>query len=167
MAPPRDGAPVPSSTATGRDSTVDEPVVPRTRLHRVTFLLAGVYNVAWGLLSVLDPGWLFRLAGMTPMTHPAVFQTLGMVVGLYGVLYLDVARDPAGGWLVAAVGLAGKLLGPAGFAWLVATGEWPLAAGVLVLTNDLLWWGPFALYLHDAWPAFGAEVIDRGRGTRE
>ena len=44
--------------------------------------------------------------------HPAVFACLGMVVGLYGVLYFEVARDPERGWLIAAVGLAGKILGP-------------------------------------------------------
>jgi hypothetical protein len=25
---------------------------------------------------------------------------------------------------------------------------------VLIATNDLIWWVPFALYLRDAWPAF-------------
>jgi len=35
-----------------------------------------------------------------------------MVLGLYGILYLDVARRPTQGWLVAAVALTGKTLGP-------------------------------------------------------
>jgi hypothetical protein len=25
---------------------------------------------------------------------------------------------------------------------------------VLCLTNDLIWWAPFSLYLYDAWPEF-------------
>ena len=45
-----------------------------------------------------------------------------MVLGLYGILYLDVARRPAHGWLVAAVALTGKILGPVGLAWLILTG---------------------------------------------
>jgi len=49
-----------------------------------------------------------------------------MVVGLYGVLYLEVARRPEHGFLLAAVGLAGKLLGPIGAAiLLIVRGEWP------------------------------------------
>lgn len=131
-----------------------EETIPRRRVHRVTFLLAGGYNVAWGLYAVIDPQWLFRVSGMAPMRHPEIFATLGMVIGLYGILYLDVARAPERGWLVAAVGLAGKLLGPLGFAVAVATGAWVRSAVILVVTNDLIWWLPFGLYLYDAWPAF-------------
>ncbi len=110
--------------------------------------------MAWGLYAAIDPQWLFRFAGMAPMRHPEIFMTLGMVIGLYGILYLEVARAPERGWLVAAVGLAGKLLGPLGFAFVIVTGAWPPSTVVLVLTNDLLWWLPFGLYLCDAWPAF-------------
>ena len=42
--------------------------------------------------------------------YPAIFACLAMVIGLYGVLYLDVARRPEEGWLIVAVGLAGKVL---------------------------------------------------------
>lgn len=128
------------------------PVAPLRRqgFHRAVFVAAGLYNICWGAYAVIDPQWLFRFAGMPPETHPEIFMTLGMVLGLYGVLYLEVARRPAYGFPVAAVGLAGKILGPAGWAWLVITGRWPIASGVIVLTNDLIWWVPFALYLRDA-----------------
>lgn len=132
--------------------------LPRRRLHRAVFVAAGAYNLAWGALAAADPQWLFRFAGMERATHPAVFATLGMVVGLYGLLYLEVARVPERGFPVAAVGTAGKVLGPAGFAWLVATGAWPARAAVLVVTNDLVWWVPFAVYLRDAWPVYRADL---------
>ncbi len=137
--------------------------ISRRRFHRTVFLLAAVYNAGWGLYAAIDPQWLFRTAGMAPMRHPSIFATLGMVVGLYGILYLEVARVPEQGWLIAAVGLAGKLLGPIGFAVLVLTGEWPLSASILVLTNDLVWWLPFGLYLVDAWPAFRADFTADAR----
>ena len=44
-----------------------------------------------------------------------------------------------------------------GLAWLILTGTWPAATVVLVLTNDLIWWIPFAVYLRDAWPLFRRE----------
>jgi len=31
---------------------------------------------------------------------------------------------------------------------------------VLCLTNDLIWWVPFSLYLYDAWPEFIRELSD-------
>ncbi|GIE30905.1 hypothetical protein Ait01nite_039500 [Actinoplanes italicus] len=126
--------------------------LPRRRLHRAVFVAAGVYNIAWGLYAVADPQWLFRVSGMTPQNQPQIFMTLGMVLGLYGLLYLEVARRPEDGFAIAAVGLAGKLLGPIGWLGLYITGEWPLASGVILLTNDLIWWLPFGLYVRDAWP---------------
>ena len=77
-----------------------------------------------------------------------------MVVGLYGLLYLEVARVPERGWLLAAVGLTGKVLGPIGLLLLLWQGVWPPATLVLCLTNDFIWWVPFFLYLYDSWPHF-------------
>jgi len=126
----------------------------RQKAYRAVFLTAGAYNILWGIYAVADPQWFFRLTGLPLSNTPQIFATLGMVLGLYGILYLDVALRPAQGWLVAAVALTGKILGPLGLAWLILTGTWPPAAVVLVLTNDLIWWIPFALYLRDAWPPF-------------
>jgi hypothetical protein len=139
--------------------------IRRRGLHRAAFAAAGAYNLAWGAYAALDPQWLFRLAGMPPLNHPAIFACLGMVVGVYGLLYLEVARAPERGFAVAAVGLLGKVLGPLGLARLVASGEWPAASIVVCLTNDLVWWIPFGLYLHDAWPFYRADAAaDRRRG---
>src|SRR5918912_1318860 len=129
-------------------------MIAHRRRHRITFCLAGGYNVLWGLYAGLDPQWLFRFAKLPLLNHPQIFACLGMVVGLYGILYLEIARVPERGWLLAAVGLLGKLLGPAGLAVLILTGQWPLATIVLCLTNDLIWWLPFAWSPQDAWPFF-------------
>lgn len=133
---------------------MDEATIPRRRLHRAAFLAAGVYNLAWGAWSALDPQWIFRIAGMEPLNHPEIFACLAMVVGLYGLAYLEVARRPARGWAIAAVGMAGKVLGPIGMVALIARGAWPARGFVMCLTNDLIWWAPFGLYLRDAWPAY-------------
>jgi hypothetical protein len=132
-------------------------MMPRQRFHRIVFLLAGTYNIVWGLYAAFDPQWLFRFAAMPPQNQPAVFACLGMVVGLYGILYYEVARRPERGWLIAAVGLTGKVLGPIGLAVLIAKGTWPPATLILTATNDVVWLIPFALYLRDAWPAYRAD----------
>jgi hypothetical protein len=133
-------------------------MIAHRRLHRCIFGAAGIYNLAWGAYAAFDPQWLFRYAGMPLQNYPQVFACLGLVVGLYGIVYLEIARLPERGWLLAAVGLLGKVLGPLGLAVLIWRGQWPLATAVLCLTNDLIWWGPFALYLYDAWPAFRRSV---------
>jgi len=134
--------------------------VRRRKFHRLVFIAAGVYNIAWGIHSVYDPQWLFRFSGLPLLNHPAIFACLGMVVGLYGIAYLEIARVPERGWLLAAIGLAGKVLGPLGWLQLVWSGRWPLATLVLCLPNDLIWWVPFGLYLYDARPSV-ATILNR------
>ena len=129
-------------------------MIKRRRFHRVVFCAAGVYNICWGLYSAIDPQWLFRFAGMPLQNYPQIFACLGMVVGVYGILYWEVARVPERGWLIAAVGFLGKVLGPIGLARLIWSGAWPPATLLLSLTNDFIWWIPFSLYLYDAWPFF-------------
>jgi hypothetical protein len=126
------------------------------RVHRWVLAAAGIYNIAWGAYAALDPQWLFRVAGMPPSNTPQIFACLGMVLGLYGLLYLEVARRPSDGWPIAAVGLAGKILGPIGLAGLIVTGVWPWQTVAIIITNDLIWWVPFALYLRASWPAYRA-----------
>jgi len=133
-------------------------MIRRREVHRTVFLIAGIYNIGWGIYSTANPQWLFRYAGMPLENHPEVFACLGMVIGLYGILYLEVARVPERGWLLAAVGLAGKLLGPIGMARLILSGQYPVSAGILCVTNDLIWWIPFAIYLYDAWPLFKQDI---------
>src|SRR5688572_28747000 len=133
-------------------------MMKRRRLHQVVFCADGVYNIAWGLYSVSDPQWLFRFSGLHLYNHPQIFVCLGMVVGLYGILYLEVARVLERGWLLAAVGLLGKVLGPIGLARLIWSGEWPSSTLILCITNDFIWWIPFSIYLHDAWAFFRRDL---------
>ncbi len=74
------------------------------------------------------------------------------------MLYLDVALRPERGFLIAAVGLAGEIFGPLGWLWLFSTGQWPVSSGILVVTNDLVWWIPFVVYLVDARPNWWRDV---------
>ena len=100
-------------------------MVSRRKFHRLVFLLAGLYNIGWGIYSSIKPQWLFEFSGLPPSNHPEIFMCLAMVIGLYGILYLEIARNPERGWLIAAVGLAGKVLGPIGAIGLIWNNTWP------------------------------------------
>jgi hypothetical protein len=141
-------------------------MIPRRRVHQVVFVAAGLYNIAWGLWSAAQPQWLFQFVGLPPANHPAIFACLAMVIGLYGILYLEVARMPERGWLIAAVGLTGKVLGPLGLSVLIVRGVWPPSTLVLCLTNDFIWWLPFGLYLKDSWPRYRAGFAGAPSGGR-
>jgi len=113
-------------------------------------IAAGVYNLVWGAAVILAPGLVFDLFSMDPPRYPSIWQCVGMIVGVYGVGYLIAASDPRRHWPIVLVGLLGKLLGPIGFGVELAKGTFPLEFGLTIITNDLIWWIPFAMILWDA-----------------
>jgi peroxiredoxin len=115
---------------------------------RLVLILAAVYNVAWGGLTVLFPLFMFNTFGMEAPNYPELWQCVGMIVGVYGVGYLVAASNPYRHWPIVLVGLLGKVLGPIGFAKALIEQRFPLAFGLNILTNDLIWWVPFFLILH-------------------
>ena len=114
---------------------------------------AGIYNLAWGALTVLLPNWLFDLTGMDAPRYPFIWQCVGMIVGVYGIGYLAAAGDPFRHWPIVLVGFLGKIFGPLGYVGGVLKGEVPPAFGVTLPTNDLVWWVPFGLILYHAFRA--------------
>jgi uncharacterized membrane protein HdeD (DUF308 family) len=112
---------------------------------------AAIYNLTWGGFVVLFPLVAFELAEMDPPRYPAIWQCVGMIVGVYGVGYAIAARDPLRHWPIVLVGLLGKVFGPIGFLMAASRGELPWRLGWTILTNDLLWWPAFAVLLWRAW----------------
>jgi len=45
--------------------------------------------------------------------------------------------------------------------WFFRFAALPRSTIVLRLTDDLIWWVPFSVYLSDAWPAFITELSSR------
>jgi len=135
-------------------------------VYRLIFTLAGVYNIVFGLWAALFPHALFRLLDLGEPSHPGIWACLGMVVGLYGLVYLQVAfTDPSrrrsaltfSGRRVEydftrfliAIGLVGKTLGPIGFVIAVHNRELPVRMLTLLVFDDLIWWPAFLFYLID------------------
>lgn len=120
---------------------------------RATLIAAAAYNLVWGAFVVLFPFAAFDLMGIDRPNYPGIWQCVGMIVGVYGVGYACAAAAPLRHWPIVLVGLLGKVFGPIGFVAAAARGELPWAFGVTIVTNDLIWWAPFALILHAAWKA--------------
>ncbi len=120
-------------------------------IYRLIFVAAGVYNVLFGLWAVLFPEAFFHLMEIPPPRYPAIWKCIGMIVGLYGVLYVwaGLHLDRAD-WIIG-IGLLGKLLGPFGLLLTVLSGEWPARTYSLVVIDDLIWWIPFFLFLLRNW----------------
>ena len=108
---------------------------------------AAAYNLIFGALVVLFPLAFFRIASMQEPNYPEIWQCVGMIVGVYGVGYWIAASDPARHWPIVLVGFLGKIFGPIGFLQAALSGRFPWVFGWINVTNDLIWWIPFALIL--------------------
>lgn len=113
-------------------------------------IAAGCYNLLWGAVTIAFPFLLFDSTGATRPNYPEIWQCVGMIVGVYGIGYIIAAFDSRRHWPIVLVGLLGKIFGPLGFCVALAKGTFPVAFGLTILTNDLIWWVPFSMILMDA-----------------
>lgn len=120
---------------------------------KLTLRIAGIYNLAWGVVVIISPLLLFRWAGMEEPRYPQIWQCVGMIVGVYGLGYWIAAYDPYRHWPIVLVGFLGKVFGPIGFLQAAMAGDLPWAWGATIITNDLIWWVPFAVMLYGAFRA--------------
>jgi hypothetical protein len=111
------------------------------------FYAAAAYNFAWGALVIIWPSLLFDLLGVETPNYLPIWQVVGMFVLVFAPAYWWAARFPDRYQLFIVVGMLGKLMGPAGFLWAVAFSDFPVEFGVTIITNDLIWYPAFLLYL--------------------
>ena len=110
-------------------------------------IAAGIYNLLFGVFTILMPGLFFDWIGMEQPRYLELWQCIGMIVGVYGVGYIIAAYDPARHWPIVFVGFLGKLFGPIGMAISIAKETLPLKFAIANIGNDLIWLIPFALIL--------------------
>lgn len=115
--------------------------------------IAGIYNMLFGLVTIIFPNLFFEMAGMELPLYPMIWQCVGMIVGVYGLGYWIAAGDPKRHWPIVLVGFLGKLFGPIGFAWYLAQGVFPFKWGLIIMFNDIIWWLPFGILLYEAYKA--------------
>lgn len=124
---------------------------------RAVLALAAVYNIVWGTLAVLMPLTICGWCGLHQPLYPQLMQCIGMIVGVYGVGYAIAARNPYRHWPIVLVGLLGKIFGPIGFIYYAIAGELPVSMVWMLVTNDFIWWIPFAVILWKAAEAHQAQ----------
>ena len=122
-----------------------------TDWRRPVLFAAAAYNLFWGAWVVLFPGHVFTLTGMVQPLYPMIWQSVGMIVGVYGIGYAIAALNPDGHWPIVLVGFLGKVFGPIGFAYHYVLGHFPAAFWWITLFNDLIWIVPFYLILRSAY----------------
>lgn len=125
----------------------DQPDLTR---YRPWLQAAALYNFLWGASVVLMPAAFFDLVGMSVPGVLPLWQVVGMLVLVFAPGYWWASCHPRAHRHIIAIGLLGKVLGPIGFVWAVAAGQLPIEFGWTILTNDLIWWPSFGLFVRDA-----------------
>ncbi|HEX5324239.1 MAG TPA: hypothetical protein VFW40_10665 [Capsulimonadaceae bacterium] len=122
--------------------------------YKAWFWAAAGYNAVWGAVVGLRPDLLLRVYGLDSAQQiavgplPAILAScIGMFVGVYAIGYACVAIAPRRFWPFAAIGLAGKVLGPAGWAVQHIEGHLAWPSIWVNITNDFLWWPAFICLL--------------------
>jgi hypothetical protein len=126
-----------------KSSKNDSPIWMKTTLQ-----WAGIYNILWGAWVVLLPNSFFEWVGMDLPNYPAIWQSVGMIVGVYGLGYYIAAYNPYQHYPVILVGFLGKLFGPIGFLMYALQGKIAWQFGLINITNDIIWLVPFAIILY-------------------
>lgn len=111
--------------------------------HNKWMLAAAFYNIGWGAWVVVYPDQAFRLFSMQVLEYEFIWQTVGMIVGVYGLAYYFAAMDLKRFYPILLIGTLGKIFGPIGFVQHYFLGNIPLEFGTLLIFNDLIWWPAF------------------------
>jgi small multidrug resistance pump len=138
------------STATSADA-----IGRGLRRYAPWFYAAAAYNLVWGTIAILWPARYFQLIGVAVPDNLAIWQALAMMVLVYAPAYWWLAIDPVRHRHLVLIAMLGKTLGPMGFLWALHTQALPLAFGLTIITNDLIWWPAFFAFLMQAAPLSG------------
>ncbi len=119
---------------------------------QTTLKIAGIYNLLWGIWVIALPNSLFEWTGLELPRYDMIWQSVGMVVGVYGLGYWWASRDYVRHWPIVMVGFLGKVFGPIGILHHVLILEdlspWFMAVSFF---NDAIWWIPFIMMLKEAY----------------
>lgn len=110
--------------------------------------MAGVYNLLWGAWVVIFPLSFFHWAEMPEPLYPTIWQSVGMIVGVYGLGYYLAARNPIQHYPIVLVGFLGKVFGPLGILYYYALDLLDGAFFWVTLCNDLIWLPFFGAILY-------------------
>ena len=111
--------------------------------HSHWLFAAAWYNIGFGIWAGIFPQQAFQLFGLDPSTPLFLWQTIGMIVGVYGIGYAIAALNEQKHLPIVLVGLLGKIFGSIGFVFTYLNGDIPLLFGIMIVFNDLIWYPAF------------------------
>jgi hypothetical protein len=120
-----------------------------TRAIEALYLSAALYDGALGAIFLIAPGPVFEWANVTPPNHWAYVQFPAALLIIFALMFVAIARDPAGNRSLIVYGILLKLsyCGIASWYWFTAgiPGLWKPFAVIDLLMAGLFMWSFRAL----------------------
>ncbi len=114
---------------------------------RGLLLLAGAYNVGWGIFIYAFPESFYAWITQSAQAAPWYITWLGAGVLAFALGYLLAASYPTKLWWIVALGFFSKLFGAVGFYFVVMQQNITKKYIFHLLMNDLVWLIPLGLIL--------------------
>lgn len=116
--------------------------------HSKWLWAAAWYNLGFGFWVIIFPEQVFNLFSMNQPYYLFLWQSIGMIVGVYGIGYAIAAIDEMKHWPIVLVGMLGKFFGPIGFFMTYYSGQLEFSFITLFIFNDLIWYPAFISILY-------------------
>jgi peroxiredoxin len=123
-------------------------VTPRPWMQYV-LILAGVYNIVWGLIAILLPNYFFQQVHISIAYPVLIARSIGVLAILFGIAYLIASQKPFKHWLIVFMGFNIKLIASATFLYYWDLGLIPSQMFMMVLASHMVWLLPFFLILQN------------------
>ena len=80
---------------------------------KLLFLISGIYDALLGVSFLLFGAEIFRLANITPPNHMGYVQFPALLLILFGIIFLSIAKDPdrRREWILFGMGLKASYFG--------------------------------------------------------
>jgi hypothetical protein len=117
------------------------------RFHKILFLLAGIYNLAFGIWLFCSPQSLFAFAGL-PILIPIVFyRILAVIIAGFSVIYFYSILRPEKAKYLILLGLLSKIAPTIFVIFMQIFSDFSFDWYKMLFFNDMIWWIPFCHYL--------------------
>ena len=114
---------------------------------RGLLLLAGAYNVGWGVFIYAFPQTFYQWITQTTQETPWYIEWQGIGVLAFGLAYILAAIYPIRLWWIIGLGFFSKLIGAIGFYFVVMQQIITKKYIFHLLMNDLVWLIPLGIIL--------------------
>ncbi len=122
--------------------------------QRVFLQIAGIYNLAWAVLSVGWPETVVGWLGLQQQSgNPYLWQFLGVTSGVMGLGYLLASSDSRRHWPVVLMGFLSKLGSGMALGWDILQGNAPTSTWTWVAIDDAIWLFPLGVILSQTYNA--------------